>query len=792
MAFVKSVCYAASLAGAVAMMLAPAGCNSPYPEEDEGEKVLYTTFGGEPQHMDPARSYSAGTSIMLGLTLEQPFQYHYLKRPTELDPMLVTEVPKSRKEKVKFDEEMVDATVYTFHLKTGVRYQDHPCFVEANRRVTNADLDGVDSIADFSQTATREVVAADMIHAVRRLADSRLACPIYPTLAKALLGMTEYQEHLDDQLEQVRQDRKDAAGAFYVREQDEKYDPIQLDYSDRAEEFPFVRPVPGDPYAFELVLKKPYPLILYWMSMTFFSPVPPEAIAFYSQPALLRRSIEFDKNPVGTGPYTLDEFDPTNQIVFARNKNYRRELYPARPVAEENKPEQKAIYEAMAEAGVFEAAGQPLPMTDRIVFRMEKEAIPRWNKFLQGYYDGCGVDDDVFDQTVTLTSRGDPELTDEMAERGIRLLTSYSVVIYYFAFNMSDPVVGGYTEEKRKLRRAISIAFDTEEQITVFINGRGVPAHSPIPPGVFGHATGAEGINPFVYERWDSKRHRGVRRSIKEAKGLLAEAGYPDGRGPDGKKLTITYVTPTGSADARSRIKFLKKQLAKLNIQLVIEATDGNRVQEKLRTGNWQFIHGGWLADYPDPENFLFLLYGPNSVTVDGGPNVTDYQNEEYDKLFEKMESMENTTGQLEVIRKMLRIILSGQMESMADISERLDAIRKMVRIILFGQMVSMEDTPERLKVIRKMVRIIQEDSPWVFEYHPESYGLYHSWLHNVYPHPIASNRLIYQGIDVAERAAYRREQNRPRWWPVAILGMVLVIFTIPGVVIAIRQFREA
>jgi len=794
MTFVKSVCYAASLAGAVMLMLAPAGCNSPYPEEEEGEKALYVSFGSEPQHMDPARSYSAGTSVQLGLTLEQPFQYHYLKRPYRLDPMLVREVPQPKTGELEFDEKIVETRVYTFRVKKGIRYQDHPCFVEANRRLTDEDVRDVTSVADIQDTATRELVADDFVHAIRRLADSRLACPIFPTLAKALLGMTEYQKHLDAQLDKARQEREEAAGALYVREQDEKYNPIQLDYSDGAEAFPFVRPVAGDRYRFELVLKKPYPLILYWMTMTFFSPVPPEAIAFYSQPALLKRNIEFDKNPVGTGPYKLHEFDPTNQIVYVRNENFRPERYPSRPTLAEDDPlqqelhqmrraaiffeykfprfdpaeeivyvpkgeallepyrslpspprstpEQKAIYEAMAEAGLFAAAGEPLPMIDRVVFRMDKEAIPRWNKFLQGYYDSSGVDNDMFDQTVMLTSRGESELTDQMAERGIRLLTSYSIVSYFFAFNMTDPVVGGYSEERCKLRRAISIAFDSEEQITVFANGRGVPAHSPIPPGVYGYDTGPEGINPFVYA-WDAKRKRGVRRSLKEARELLAEAGYPEGySADDGQPLTLRYVTGDGSANARSRIKFLKKQLAKLNIQLQVEATDGPRAQEKLRSGNWQFTRGGWLADYPDPENFLLLLYGPNSVMKDGGPNATNYENEEYDELFEKMEGL--------------------------------------------------GDTPERLAVIRKMVRIVQRDAPWVFEYHPESYGLFHRWLDNVYPHPIASNRYKYLRIDVPGREAYRREHNRPRSWPVAILGAVLVIFTIPAVFIARRQFREA
>jgi hypothetical protein len=61
---------------------------------------------------------------------------------------------------------------------------------------------------------------------------------------------------------------------------------------------------------------------------------------------------------------------------------------------------------------------------EKIVFKLEKEAIPRWNKFLQGYYDNSGITSDSFDQAVSIGSAGRPELTEPMEERGIRLLTS--------------------------------------------------------------------------------------------------------------------------------------------------------------------------------------------------------------------------------------------------------------------------------------------------------------------------------------------------------------------------------
>jgi ABC-type transport system substrate-binding protein len=670
--------------------------------------------------------------------IEPPFQYHFLKRPYELDPLTAREVPRPQKEKVTFQGKDHDATVYTVRIRPGIRYQNHPCFVEANRRLTEAKARHVETLWDLKATASRELEAGDYVHAVRRLADPRLACPIFATLSKNMLGMAEYQEEIERKLEEARKKRRAAAGALYNQEQDEKHNPIRLDYAAGAERFPFIQQV--DRYTFQVALKRPYPQMLYWMAMTFFAPVPPEAIAFFDQPAIRRRSILFDRSPVGTGPFELREYDPTNQMVFARNANYRLELYPTLPRPGAGEVKALEHYEKMKAAGMLDSVGKRLPMIDRIVYRMEKESIPRWNKFLQGYYDGSGIGSDQFDQAVTLTSQGESTLTDELADRGIRLLTADPISVSYCAFNMADGVIGGYTDKKRKLRQAISIAFSIEDEISIFANGRGVPAHSPIPPGIFGHEEGQGGINPVVY-RWDPNSRRAVRRSLDEAKRLLAEAGYANGYGPDGQRLSLRFATSANSPEAQTWLRFIRKQFDKLNIRLVPELTDYNRFQDKVRSGNFQFLRWGWLADYPDPENFLFLLYGPNGKVASKGENVANYRNEEYDGLFAQMENMENT--------------------------------------------------PERLKIIRRMLAILRADAPWVFGSHPVSYILYHKWCRNAYPHALANNRTKYQRINTAERTAYRRKHNKSHWGPVVAFFVLLVLAAVPAVWLAARHLRE-
>jgi len=740
----KAVSFGVCLVGAAAGALAAAGCdNSPYPASDREEAVYYSSFSLEPKHLDPARAYSTWDGRLLGQCLEAPFQYHYLKRPYELTPLTAEDIPKPEQRTVTFGGRQVEATVYTIRVKRGILYQNHACFVEHNRRLTESDVQGVRSLADIKDTATRELTADDYVNTIRRLTDSRLSCPVYPTLAKNLLGMAEYRKHLDTQLKAERARRKDTIGELYNRQANEKRNPIRIDYTAGAEQFPFVRRLDKDRYAFEVVLSRPYPQILYWMAMSFFAPVPTEAVEFYSQPVLLERGITLDKNPVGTGPYKLANYDPSNQIVFERNANFRLERYPDLPIPPESNIKARRHYETLRAAGMLDprVVDTSLPIIDRIVYSMEKESIPRWNKFLQGYYDTSGIDDDLFDEAVSLTSQGDPNVSEDMQQRGIRLLTDWPMGINYYAFNMTDETVGGYTEKARKLRQAISIAIDVEEYVTVFVNDRGVPAHSPIPPGIFGHEEGPGGMNKVVYARWDAKRRCAIRHDISHARTLLAEAGYPNGYGADGRQLTIQYISGSTSAEGRARQKWIQKQLQKLNIRLAFENTDHNQFQEKVRKGNYQMLHWGWVADYPDPENFLFLLYGPNGKVATGGVNTANYRNAEYDRLFEQMETMTNG--------------------------------------------------PERLRIITEMLAILHKDAPWVFDFHARRYALYHRWCRNAYPHCLAYNSEKYVRLDLAARKAYRDKHNRPVWWPLPVLLLSVVITAVPAVRAAARHFRE-
>jgi ABC-type transport system substrate-binding protein len=306
---------------------------------------------------------------------------------------------------------------------------------------------------------------------------------------------------------------------------------------------------------------------------------------------------------------------------------------------------------------------------------------------------------------------------------------------FYLAFNFLDSTVGGLSDRAKKLRQAIAIAVDFEEFISIFQNGRGIPAMGPIPPGLFGYREGREGINPVVYDWVGDKPQR---KPLAVAQKLLAEAGYADGRDEKSGQPLVLYLDTVsrGPGDA-PRLDWYRRQFAKLKITLEVRATDWNRFQEKIRGGNTQIFFLGWNADYPDPENFMFLLNGAQSRAKTGGENAANYQNSQYDRLFDRMKNLDNG--------------------------------------------------PERQAIIDQMLAIVREDTPWAGGLHPKEYGLSHRWVSNLKPNQMARNGLKYQRIDPALRAASREAWNQPVLWPIAAALAVLVALTIP----AIRGYRR-
>lgn len=713
-----------------ALLLSLTACdgewNNPYPADQSGRNILYTAFTDRPKHLDPVQSYTEDEITFTAQIYEPPLQYHYLKRPYTLIPATVEAVPEphyldaaGRPLAADAPAEQVAQSVYELRLKPGIRFQPHPAFaVDAAGKpryehLDRAALAGINSIADFPHTGTRELTADDYIYEIKRLAHPHLHSPIFGMMSELIVGLKDLGARLQEDAKALPPGgwldlgRYDLPGAEKV-----------------------------DAHTWRIHIKGKYPQFAYWLAMPFFAPVPREVDRFYSQPGMAEKNLILDWWPVGTGPFMLSENDPNRRMVLSRNPNFRGETYPCEGEAGDR------------QAGLLADCGKPLPLVDQAVFTREKESIPYWNKFLQGYYDASGIASDNFDQAVRLGGSGEATLTDEMRAQGIRLLAGVRASTFYMGFNLRDPVVGGLTDAGRKLRQAVSIAIDQEEFISIFLNGRGVPAMGPLPPGIFGYEDGKAGINPRVYD-WvaepanpanpaNPEGGEARRKSVTEAKRLLAEAGWPNGRNAKtGEPLVLNLDTTSGGMGDKARLDWLTRQFAKIDVQLVIRSTDFNRFQDKVLRGAVQMYFLGWNADYPDPENFFFLLHGKEAKAVSQGENASNYINPEFDRLFERMKNMENT--------------------------------------------------PERLAIIRRMLAILQNDAPWVFSFYPKSYTLSHAWLANRKPMEVGNNTLKYQRIDPVLRERRRAEWNRPVLWP--LLAGILLVAAL--VVPALRQARR-
>lgn len=668
--------------------------NNPHSKEKSASNTLFSSFPISPKRLDPVVSYNANEWAFIGQIYEPPLQYNYLQRPYTLEPLTLIKMPTIRylnkeREEVDENDKSVAFSEYRLDLRKDVKYQNHPAFAKDETghllyaALTKEELEKIDTLEDFPKMDTRHLLAEDYAYAIKRMGVRQNHSPILDSMQSYIVGLESFSHTITKIARQKR-----AKG--------EVFDLRTYDISG-------VKVL--DDYTLVIEIKGKYPQFLYWLTMNFFAPIPWEADIFYQQKGLIAKNLTLNWYPVGTGAYYLAENNPNKQMRLVKNPNFHDEVYPG---SDQND------------------SGKKLPFIDEIIYALEKESIPLWNKFLQGYYDASGISSEAFDQAVQISSSGSMGLSEEMKKKSISLIESVEPSIYYTAFNMVDPVVGGYTESAKKLRQAISIALDQEEYISIFMNEIGMAAQSVIPPGIFGYEEGEKGTNKVVYDWIDGKR---VRKSLEFAKQLLAEAGYPNGvSNKTGRPLKLHYDTTGTGPDGRALMDWYRKQFDALGIQLVIRATDYNRFQDKVRNGKTQLFSWGWNADYPDPENFLFLLYGPNaSIDTHGvGINSANYKNPVFDKLFEKMKTMKNT--------------------------------------------------PERMEIIRQMIEISREDAPWIWGIHPKSLALFHAWYRNVVPNAMANNTLKYKRIDAALRVEKQKQWNQPVVMPLFIMVLFVLI----------------
>ncbi len=423
----------------------------------------------------------------------------------------------------------------------------------------------------------------------------------------------------------------------------------------KAEKVDYDVPVSGlkavDSHTLQVVLTQPSYQFIYNIAMPAASAVAREVVEKYGP--------EFLNHPVGTGAFKVAEYNPASKIIYVKNPTFRKEVYPSEGAAGDQ------------EKGLLADAGKTLPLVDKIVMTVYTESQPQWLTFMKGELDYSSIPKDSFNQALTPQK----ELQPELKKQGVALHSSPQLDITHFSFNMTDPVVG----KNKYLRQAISLAMDNDKQIELFYNGRAISAQGPIPPGLSGYDEKL--VNPY-------KGH-----NIEKAKELMKKAGYPDGKG----LAPLEYVTISDST-TRQMTEFYQKEMAEIGVQVKVQTYSWPEFQQSVKNKKGQVWSYAWGADYPDAENFLQLFYSKNASP---GPNDSNYNNPEFDKLYEKA--------------------------------------------------LTLPDGPERTALYQKMVALVVEDTPWVFGVHRLLFGLTHRWMKNYKPHEFHGMSKYY-AIDTALR----------------------------------------
>ena len=344
-------------------------------------------------------------------------------------------------------------------------------------------------------------------------------------------------------------------------------------------------------------LTAPYPQLSWVLTMHYAFAVPREAVEHYGR--------NFANHPVGTGPFVLDSFRQNYSAEYIRNPKWRQ-------------------------TGRIERDphnGEPLPHLDRIVNYVIGDPTTAWMLFLNGQLDISGISRDAWNAVINDVG----ELNDDLKAKGIRLVTSPSLDLYYIGFNMVDPVVG----KNEKLRQAMTCAFNTEEWVR-FFNGRVTRPDGPIPPGVVGYE---KREHPFPFD-------------LDRARRLLAEAGYPGGVDPaTGRRLQLTLeVGQADNPEVRQSTELFVQFMDRLGI--VVQPSYNNQPAffDKIERRQAQMFRLSWIADYPDAENFLQVFYGPNASP---GSNRANYSDSDFDRLYEQVRVMPDSPERTALYRKM-------------------------------------------------------------------------------------------------------------------------------------------
>lgn len=382
-------------------------------------------------------------------------------------------------------------------------------------------------------------------------------------------------------------------------------------------------------------------------------------------------------HPIGTGPFMIGEWKRSDKIVLLANRNSHAVFHTA--------PGASAADQAIA--GALE--GKRLPLVDRVEVKIAEEFQGRMLGFLGGEYDYLEqVPESMTDMVIA-----DGKLKPALTAQGMELSRFPVMQTYYMWMNMDDPVLGGYGKDKVALRRAISLGYNSAEDISLLKKGFAIKAQSPLPPNVLGYDPAYR--SPVPYDP-------------ALANALLDRFGYDkrdaDGfrRAPGNLPLTLAMHSEA-TAGGRLRDELWRKNLNAIGLRVSFTTDKKTEIIKASRLGKVMMFESNWIADFPDGDNFYQLLYGPNA----GRANYARF--------------------------------------NLPDYNQRYEQARKLA------------DSPARQKLYFEMNQLIHAYNPWVPLSHVISADIRQPWLKNYKRHPVEFTNWRYLDVDLAERQRVSR-----------------------------------
>lgn len=435
--------------------------------------------------------------------------------------------------------------------------------------------------------------------------------------------------------------------------------------------FSYDTPIAGlqalDKYTLRIRLNGVDPNFLFYLAMPATGVVAREVAEAYKAPG------QIGNHPVGTGPFMITEWKRSDKIVLQANPDFRSTVFHADAAAVAAlAPADQAIARSLE--------GKKLPLVERIEVRIVEEYQSRMLGFLKGEFDYLEQVPESLTDMVLVNGRLKPEL----AAKGITLERFPVLQTYYMWMNMDDPVLGGYSKPKLALRRAIALGYNSREDIALLKKGLALPAQTPLPPNVLGY---------------DKNYRSPVSYDPVLARALLDRFGYKTGADgfrtqPDGQPLTLTMHTEPSTV-GRLRDELWRRNLNAIGLRVEFKSDKKTEIIKASRLGKVQMFETNWIADFPDGDNFMQLLYGPNS----GRANYARFNLPDYNKRYEE------------------------------------------ARLL--------SDTPRRRSLYFDMSQLIHAYTPWVLLTHPVSADLQQPWLKNYRRHPVEFTSWRYLDVDI-------------------------------------------